>query len=883
MKNLTPALLTLLAALVLGIPQQTSAVANPIPFSKTIIDSANSGDDKAIADIDKDGKPDGILGGSVAGRSLVWYDSGHNFAMHVIRSNPVYAEFSTDMQAADMDGDGDSDIIVGDGGGANNILWFENPLINPPAGHTADPKLEANWTYHVIGTQGDWVHDIEIGDFNNDGKKDIVTSGHGITHLWIQNSPTSWSDKNLSALAGQGVFIGDIDRDGRADIATPQGWLKNPGNPLSGTWVKYPINGTSGDEVLLGDLNGDGRLDVLTMNAHQRLEFAWFEAPSDPTTAAWTKHVIDPAMGAHHPEIADFNNDGKPDILMGLELVDLSIYLNNGGASPTFTKDKLDTSGGHNARAGDLNGDGKIDIFASDYIGNPPVRIYLNQGQFSATATPTATRTFTPTSTRTVPPTATRTFTATATRTVAATATRTFTPTATRTVAATATRTFTPTATRTVPATATRTPLPATATRTFTATATRTFTPTATRTFTPTATRTVAATATRTFTPTATRTFTATATRTVPPTATRTFTATATRTVPPTATRTVAPTATPTSGRAQTGGSLILGLGFEEGTGGTTTDTSGYNNTGSLLNGAAWTNQGKFGNAIQFDGVDDRVRVADSPSLHVTNGLTMEAWVYPTRANNWSAIVIKEIPNSFSYVLYGWWFGTDSAAGTTSGGERATSGGGMLPLNTWTHIAMTYNGAQQILYINGKVVASNADTGFVTVTNDPLSIGGNGQASNEVFTGKIDEVRVYNVALSQADIQRDMNAPVVPAPKLLSANIAAPALPEAVTETVSPSPEQTETLEAESTETVTAPAESTEAISAETTELVNSTDTPTPTPTDTPTEMPTATETVTLTATFTETASLTPTPTETFTPESTDEPTFTPTAANGRG
>ena len=318
----------------------------------------------------------------------------------------------------------------------------------------------------------------------------------------------------------------------------------------------------------------------------------------------------------------------------------------------------------------------------------------------------------------------------------------------------------------------------------------------------------------------------------------------------------------------------------------TTTDTSGYHNIGSLLNGAAWTNQGKFGNAIQFDGVDDRVRVADSLSLHVTNSLTVEAWVYPTRVNNWSAIVIKEIPNTFSYVLYGWWFGTDSAAGTTSNGERATSGGGSLPLNTWTHIAMTYNGAQQILYINGNAVASNADTGIINITSDPLSIGGNGQASNEVFTGKIDEVRVYNVALSQAAIRRDMNAPVGPSVTTLSANTSravAPSLPEAVTETVSPLPEQTETLDAESTETVTAPIESNETISLETTELVSSTDMPTPTSTDTPAEIPTATETATSTPTDTETATLTPTPTETYTPESTEEPTFTPTVASNGG
>ena len=336
--------------MVLGFPQQTSA-ATPISFSKTIIDLTNSGDDKAIADIDKDGKPDGILGGATAGRALAWYDSGHNFAVHVIKSNPVYTEFSTDMQAADIDGDGDSDIIVGDGGGANNIMWFENPLINPPAGHGSDPKVEANWTYHIIGTHGEWAHDIEIGDFNNDGRKDIVTSGHGFTHLWIQNSPTSWSDKNLSSLAGAGVFIGDINRDGRADIATPQGWLKNPGDPFNGTWVKYPVN-----VLLLATKccwltsTRDGRARSLDHERSRETGICLVHRASRPDNqhrGQSTSLIQRWALTTR--QIADFNNDGKPDILMGLELVDSSIYLNNGEATPTFTKDQIDTNGGHNA------------------------------------------------------------------------------------------------------------------------------------------------------------------------------------------------------------------------------------------------------------------------------------------------------------------------------------------------------------------------------------------------------------------------------------------------------------------------------------------------------------------------------------------------------
>ncbi len=371
--------LVLTALLLLA--SQPIRAAEDIPFTMTVIDAENSGDEKAVADIDNDGFADGILGGS----TLVWYDSGHEFAKHVIRSSPVYSEFTTDMQAVDIDGDGDADLILGDGDGADNVLWFENPLINPPAGLKADPTVGANWTYHVIGTHGATTHDIEIGDLNNDGKLDVVTSGHTHLHVWLQKTPTSWQDKDLSNLDGRGISLGDIDGDGSIDIATPNGWLQNPGDPL-GEWTRYLISNVAdtGDEVLLSDLNGNGKLELMSMNAHDRAEIAWFEPPADPTSPAWTKHVLDPAMGAHHPEIADFNNDGKPDILLGLELADLSIYLNNGEATPTFTKDQIDTTAGHNARAGDLNGDGKIDIFAADYIDHPPVRVYLNQGDFAS-------------------------------------------------------------------------------------------------------------------------------------------------------------------------------------------------------------------------------------------------------------------------------------------------------------------------------------------------------------------------------------------------------------------------------------------------------------------------------------------------------------------
>ena len=75
---------------------------------------------------------------------------------------------------------------------------------------------------------------------------------------------------------------------------------------------------------------------------------------------------------------------------------------------------------------------------------------------------------------------------------------------------------------------------------------------------------------------------------------------------------------------------LVAEYGLNEGTGSTTADTSGNNFNGSLLNGTAWTTAGKYGNAINFDGSNDQVSVANNDTLKITNNITLEAWA---RAN----------------------------------------------------------------------------------------------------------------------------------------------------------------------------------------------------------------------------------------------------------
>lgn len=82
---------------------------------------------------------------------------------------------------------------------------------------------------------------------------------------------------------------------------------------------------------------------------------------------------------------------------------------------------------------------------------------------------------------------------------------------------------------------------------------------------------------------------------------------------------------------------------FDEGAGTTANDSSGNNNTGTL-SGAVWTIQGRFGQALVFDGINDWVTINDAPSLDLTTGMTIEAWVYPTAhgAGTWRNVLIKE-------------------------------------------------------------------------------------------------------------------------------------------------------------------------------------------------------------------------------------------------
>ena len=203
---------------------------------------------------------------------------------------------------------------------------------------------------------------------------------------------------------------------------------------------------------------------------------------------------------------------------------------------------------------------------------------------------------------------------------------------------------------------------------------------------------------------------------------------------------------------------LAAAYSFDAGSGASATDASGNGNTGSIGT-ATWSTTGKYGGALAFNGSTARVTVPDSPSLRLSTGMTLEAWVNPTTVNAaWRDIIYK---GNDDYYLEA----TSSNAskpvggGTFGGGNGEVYGAAALTANTWTHLAVTYDGANLRFYVNGTLIVTNAKTGNIAGSTGALGIGGD-PLWGQYFTGLIDDVRIYNQARTQAQIQTDMATPV---------------------------------------------------------------------------------------------------------------------------
>jgi hypothetical protein len=179
---------------------------------------------------------------------------------------------------------------------------------------------------------------------------------------------------------------------------------------------------------------------------------------------------------------------------------------------------------------------------------------------------------------------------------------------------------------------------------------------------------------------------------------------------------------------------------------GNANDSVGTNH-GILVNGPVFAT-GKFGQALIFDGVDDYVFVLDSTSLSITGDISISFWFKTTDSVGRFLDKRSGGNNSYEAIL------TQNNVHFSIDTGKDTSAASPLSYNddTWHHFAGTWDGSQIILYIDGNQVSSTAQSGTMSDTLDNLIIG-NSTSLNAPFAGLLDDIRIYNKALTPLEIQ----------------------------------------------------------------------------------------------------------------------------------
>ncbi|MFA6341122.1 MAG: LamG-like jellyroll fold domain-containing protein [Candidatus Paceibacterota bacterium] len=168
--------------------------------------------------------------------------------------------------------------------------------------------------------------------------------------------------------------------------------------------------------------------------------------------------------------------------------------------------------------------------------------------------------------------------------------------------------------------------------------------------------------------------------------------------------------------------------------------TGGYNNKG----------------AYRFDGIADLIAVPNSSSLSaqsITNNITISAWIKPS-ATQIGDIVSRNGPYHLGFGLWGVYQKVCAAIYTGTWGSLC--GKSIIPTDTWSHIAMTYNGSMITVYLNGALDGSISKTGNMSAGGVPVYIGGTTQIGfdNQYFKGLLDDIRIYSSTLSSLEIQK---------------------------------------------------------------------------------------------------------------------------------
>ena len=318
--------------------------------------------DVFAADMDGDGDMD-VVGVSHEDGKVAWYenDGSANFTEHTI----AFHRESTSVVATDMDGDGDMDVLVGSSRyvmpGDHDLVWYENDGSQNFAPRTVAPSIDGAYSVFATDVDGDgdtdvlagFVYDDKVNWYENDGSGGFAV--HAISE---------------SAASPVSVFAADLDGDGDMDVLSSPlygsgiEWYENDGNQ---SFISHTIasDATQPVSVFATDLDSDGDVDVLAAWAYGD-KILWHENDGAGSFEAHSIAVAPAPVSVMSVFAADVDGDGDVDVLSADSDGDrVDWYENDGDENFTLRNISSTADGARSVFAADVDGDGDLDVLSA--------------------------------------------------------------------------------------------------------------------------------------------------------------------------------------------------------------------------------------------------------------------------------------------------------------------------------------------------------------------------------------------------------------------------------------------------------------------------------------------------------------------------------------